>query len=178
MAGTLDRAQIRTLLAERAARMAAAHLSGGVRVVGGAAIALMSSDRRATADIDAQLLPAEGVRTIAAQMADEYGLGPDWVNEAAAMYVPPVGSEDWIPLMRMGDVVVSLGSAPMLLAMKLSANRGRRDAADIDFLLDACNVTSVEEAQSIYERYHAQDVLPESAQARVRAWLRSRDGAR
>ncbi|MHB1614759.1 MAG: hypothetical protein ACYCXA_02925 [Actinomycetes bacterium] len=54
------------------------------------------------------------------------------------------------------------------------ANRGRRDTEDIEYLLDRCDVGSVEDAQEIYECYHAQDVLTDSAVARVQAWLDAR----
>ena len=68
-----------------------------------------------------------------------------------------------------------VASAPMLLAMKLAANRGLRDSGDIQGLLRTCGVTSVEQAQAIYETYHAQGVLSSSAQARVRALLDQED---
>ena len=51
--------------------------------------------------------------------------------------------------------------------MKLRANRGRRDTDDIEYLLGRCDVNSVRDAQEIYERYHAHDVLTDSAVARV-----------
>lgn len=86
-------------------------------------------------------------------------------------YIPPVGSEDWIEIYRCGQVVVSIGSTPMLLAMKLLANRGIRDSDDIEFLLSACEITSVQDAQDIYERYHAQEMLSDSAIARIEHWL-------
>jgi hypothetical protein len=62
----------------------------------------------------------------------------------------------------------------MLLAMKLRANRGRRDTDDIEYLLGRCAVNSVQDAQEIYERYHAQDVLTDSAVTRVQTWLDAR----
>jgi hypothetical protein len=37
------------------------------------------------------------------------------------------------------------------LAMKLAANRGRRDTDDFESLLDRCDVTSVQDAQDICE---------------------------
>jgi hypothetical protein len=81
------------------------------------------------------------------------------------------GLEDWIEVHRTGEVSVSIGSVQMLLAMKLLANRGIRDSADIEFLLEACNVRSLDDAQTTYEKYHAQEVLSPSAAARVQHWL-------
>jgi len=68
-------------------------------------------------------------------------------------------------------VSISIGSPQMMLAMKLFSNRGIRDSDDIEYLLSTCGVTSVQDAQEIYERYHAQDVLDDSAVARVEHWL-------
>ena len=166
-----DADEIRALLTELARRLAAEGLHGGVRVVGGSAIALMNPERHATHDIDAVLVPAEPILHAARQLAAERGLPSDWLNDAVKAYVPPVGAEDWIEVLREGDVAVSIGSVEMLLAMKLYANRGRRDTEDIEYLLGACRVTSLEDAQEIYERFHAQDVISASAALRIGAWL-------
>ena len=58
--------------------------------------------------------------------------------------MPPVGGDDWVEILWEGDISVYVGSLRMLLAMKLYANRGRRDTEDIEFLLGACDVTSLE----------------------------------
>lgn len=162
------------LLRELAGRLNAVGVAGGIHVVGGAAIALLNSDRRATQDIDALLLPDAPVRDIAAQIGRERGLPSDWINEEAKAYVPPVGLEDWHEVFREGEMVVYVGSLQMLLAMKVYANKARRDTPDIEFLLDQCQITSLEQVQEIYERYHAQDVITDSAAARIRAWLERR----
>ena len=162
---------IRELLGELALRMSAAGIQGGIRVVGGSAIALMNPLRRATQDIDAVLVPAGPIVLIASDIALERGLQPDWLNDAVKAYIPLVGTEDWIEILREGDAVVSIGSSEMLLAMKLLSNRGRRDAEDIEYLLGECGISTVEEAQAVYERYHAQEVISDSAVARIRHWL-------
>jgi hypothetical protein len=51
--------------------------------------------------------------------------------------------------------------------MKLKANRGRRDAEDVARLLAVCKVTTVEQAQQIYESYQPQEVLPGEVTARI-----------
>jgi hypothetical protein len=43
--------------------------------------------------------------------------------------------------------------------MKLRAGRGRRDADDIDRLLDACEVASVADAVALFGRYFPQDEM-------------------
>ena len=173
----LDADRIRELLRDLAVRLAAEGIHGEVRVVGGSAIALMNPARRATHDIDAVLTPAEPILGAARAIATERGLPDDWLNDAVKAYVPPVGGEDWVEILREGDLSVCVGSVRMLLAMKLYANRGRRDTEDIEFLLEACDVTSLGQAQEIFEEYHAQEVIGESAALRVQAWLADRPQA-
>ena len=55
--------------------------------------------------------------------------------------------------------------------MKLKANRGRRDAEDIQRLLTVCRVKTVEQAQQIYEAYHPQEVLSGAVKARIEAYV-------
>ena len=96
-----------------------------------------------------RLQQADVVKAAAADVALAHGLPVDWLNDAALAYIPPVGADDWIEVVREGSVTISIGSPQMLLAMKLYANRGRRDADDIDYLLGVCGVTTVQDAQEI-----------------------------
>jgi len=175
MDGNLTPHDVDDLLRELVRRLQQSDLAAGIRVVGGAAIALMNDQRRTTRDIDAALHPADVVKAAAADVALAQGLPVDWLNDAALAYIPPVGADDWIEVVREGSVTISIGSPQMLLAMKLYANRGRRDADDIDYLLGVCGVTTVQDAQEIYERYHSQDVLTDAAVARIEHWLGRRE---
>lgn len=166
--------QVRPLIEELARRLAASGAASGVRVVGGAAISLHGLVRRPTRDVDAVFLHAGDVTPIILEMAEQFDLEHNWCNEAAKAFIPPVGLEDWIEVHRSGDVTVSVASIDLLIAMKLFANRVSRDWDDLHLLLDAAGVTSVEQAQAIYERYHAQDVIPDSAVERLQAWLDAR----
>lgn len=166
--------QVRNLLADLATRLNDAGIAAGIRVVGGAALSFLDDRRRTTTDVDAVVVPAGAATDIVAELAREHGLPDNWLNDAALAYLPPVGVEDWTEVIRRGEVTVSIGSVRMLLAMKLLANRGVRDSDDIAFLLDACQVRSLADAQAIYEEYHAQDVLSNGATARVQHWLHTR----
>ena len=171
MQAVLDPESVRELVHAFAKRAGDQGIRGGIRIVGGAAIALMNQSRHSTADVDALLLPPEDLLAIAAEMAQEFHLSAHWLNDSAKAYVPLVGLEDWIEIFREDEFTVSIGSPEMLLAMKLLANRGRRDTPDIEFLLEACGITSLADAQMIYERYHAQDVIPDAAAARILDWI-------
>lgn len=98
--------QIEELLIDLATRAALDGRTGAIRVVGGWAIALMNTDRRATRDIDAVLAPADQLLDIAHDMARLRGLKPDWLNDAVKGFVPPVGAEDRVEIHRVGDVSV------------------------------------------------------------------------
>lgn len=174
MPETMTPDEVRVLLEELANRLDEAGVTAGIRVVGGAAISILDQDRRSTSDVDAVIVPSGVAADIVAALAKERGLPDNWLNDAALAYIPPVGPDDWVEVLRTGDVTVSIGSVQMLLAMKLLANRGVRDSDDIQFLLAACNVRSLDDAQAIYERYHAQDVLSAGATARVQHWLDQR----
>jgi hypothetical protein len=163
--------EVRELLEDLATRLNDAGITAGIRVVGGAALSILDKDRRSTSDIDAVIIPAGVAADIVTDLANERGLPKNWLNDAALAYIPPVGPDDWVEVIRRGDVRVSIGSVHMLLAMKLLANRGVRDSDDIAFLLTACNVKSLDDAQAIYERYHAQDVISPNATARIQHWL-------
>jgi hypothetical protein len=171
MPSTMSPKEVRELLEELATRLNAAGITAGIRVVGGAALSILDEDRWSTSDIDAVIVPAGVAAEIVTDLANEHGLPSNWLNDAALAYIPPVGPDDWVEVIRRGGVRVSIGSVHMLLAMKLLANRGVRDSDDIEFLLSACDVKSIDDAQEIYERYHAQDVISPSAAARIQHWL-------
>ena len=173
MAASMTPERVRELLAELAARIAA--MSDGVtaiRVVGGAAISLLDPARRATSDVDAVVSGPGDVDDVVATMAAEHDLPADWFNSAVATWIPFVGPEDWVEVLRSDNVIVQIGSTAMLLAMKLRASRAR-DNDDIGFLLTACGVRTVADSQEIYEHYHHQEVLSSVGQARVEHWLAS-----
>jgi hypothetical protein len=166
-----DAAAIQSLLEALDEQLAARGTTADIYLVGGAAIALSFDATRTTRDLDAVFAPTTEVRAAARNVADQFGLAEDWLNDAVPGFVPPVGADDWVEIHRVRAVVVSIGSPEMLLAMKLFANRGIRDTEDIEYLLGVCQITSLAQAQEIYERYHAQDVITDSAALRIQAWL-------
>jgi len=171
----MSREAVLELLHDLAARLRARDVSVGIRLVGGAALAIAYYDRRATFDIDAVFSPVEPVLEVVAEIAAEQNLPSDWLNSNAMGYVPFVGPEAWVEVFADGDVTVSVARPEMLLAMKLAANRGRRDNDDIAALLEICEITSVEQAQAVYESYHAQGVLSRTAVARIEAHLAAQE---
>jgi len=146
------------------AKLRAAGQPAGIRIVGGAALALRYFDRRTTADIDAHLLPEEPIIKAAAEVANEQGWPRDWLNSSATIFIPAYGADpDWEVLYSDDDVTVEVASARALLAMKLNASRPGRDVQDIANLLVICDIQNVDEAEALLEEFYPGDGLPDKA---------------
>lgn len=61
---------------------------------------------------------------------------------------------------KKGGVTLFIAQTRLLLAMKLNSGRGRRDAPDIQILLDACGIESVASAMEVFDRSYPTEVLP------------------
>ncbi|NQX25968.1 hypothetical protein HQQ81_01200 [Microbacteriaceae bacterium VKM Ac-2854] len=93
-----------TLLRER-------EITAGIRIVGGAALALNYFDRRTTVDIDAGLQPGPEIEALAAVVAREEGWGEDWLNAKAMQFLPAWGEgPQWRTLYERHGIVVQVAS--------------------------------------------------------------------
>lgn len=145
----LDRNDIITGLRELIAELRAAEQVAGIRLVGGAALALHYFDRGTTQDLDSlHVHPGhdEAVAAAAMKVAQRHGWDPAWLNFQVA-------------------------SKEALLAMKLRANRPGRDTRDIRLLLGLCQMTRLEEVEDFYEEFYPADGLTSRAISMVTAIL-------
>jgi hypothetical protein len=111
--------------------------TGGIRLVGGAALALRYFDRGITADVDAVHI-VDGhddvVADIVRLVARKRGWVPDWLNfEVTRIDALPLWGRDveWVTLYAESGVTVEVASPETLLAMKLRAGRRGRDSGDV-----------------------------------------------
>lgn len=160
MADALDRDDIITGLRELVGELHAAGEVAGIRLVGGAALAIRYFDRRTTGDLDSlHVQPGsdEAVLAAASRVGDRRGWSAGWFNFAVehADSVPTLGRRavEWETMYDHDGVVVQVASKDALLAMKLRANRPGRDVNDIRQLLALCGVTTLEDAESHYEDF-------------------------
>lgn len=116
-------------------------------VVGGSAMALAFSTRRATRDIDAVFEPKLEVYDAAAQVAKRRGLPTDWLNDGVKGLLPGPDPQSRAVLDLPG-LRVSIPSARYLLALKVAAARVDRDADDIRLLAEICGLRTAEEILS------------------------------
>jgi len=148
--------------------------TGGIRLVGGAALALRYFDRGVTADVDAvNIVDGDNdlVADIARQIARKRGWVANWLNfEVTRIDALPVWgrSVEWVALYSESGVTVEVASAEALLAMKLRAGRRGRDSGDIRKLLAVCEITDLAVAESLYENFYPGDALPDRSMSMVR----------
>lgn len=137
--------------------------AGNLQIVGGAAIALtIDSQRVATQDIDGPLMPVETVRSAARAVAVAHEWHEDWINDAAAQFLPNGFGQkrpQWITVYQDDLVAIQVASAETLLAMKLHAAQKRlvRDADDVYILLRATGIGTVEDAEELYGAFYPGD---------------------
>ncbi|HXR21769.1 MAG TPA: hypothetical protein VN786_04355 [Acidimicrobiales bacterium] len=160
----MDRAAIEQNLTDLAVRLDEAGVEARILLVGGAAM-VFYYDRQLTVDIDAAVHPTE-VLAHAKAMAADKGLRPNWLNNAAAGFLP---HEDvpGAPVIEHGGVRVEVAEPGVLLAMKLRACRPRKDSFDIAFLLRRCDVRSFAEALDWLDRYFPEEEIPVQGEAMV-----------
>lgn len=136
----------------------------GIRIIGGAALAIRYFERRTTSDVDAQLFPEEPILRAAAQVAIEQGWAEDWLNSKASTFVPAYSADvEWEVLYQDDTVTVVVASAEALLALKLRASRLGRDEQDIATLLSVCGVSSFDAVEELMDKYYLGDGISDKA---------------
>ena len=180
MATTLGREDILDGLRALITELRASHQVAGIRIVGGAALALRYFDRGTTQDLDSLHIDPgsdDGVTAAAAKVAQSRGWDPGWLNfdVEKADAIPPFGRRpvEWETIYDHDGIVIQVAAKEAMLAMKLRANRPGRDTNDIRQLLRLCDVTTLDEAEELYEDFYPGDALSDRGVKMVVAILES-----
>ncbi len=120
-----------------------------VYLVGGAAIALSFDAARTTRDLDAVFAPTAEVRAAAAEVAGEFELPEDWLNDAVKGFIPPTPDAQQIVVYESEHLRVCTAGLEHLLAMKIAAARVEQDRGDLELLVSALGISTVEQALDI-----------------------------
>lgn len=115
-------------------------------------MAVAYNERRLTKDVDAIFEPKATIYQTARRMAAELGLNPDWLNDAAKLYLPGQDDRPVVVLERPG-VVVRVASPPYLFALKALASRVSRDEDDLRVLWARCGFQTVDQALDLVAGY-------------------------
>ena len=180
MATTLGREDILDGLRALITELRASHQVAGIRIVGGAALALRYFDRGTTQDLDSLHIDPgsdDEVTAAAARVAQSRGWDPGWLNfdVEKADAIPPFGRRpvEWETIYDHDGIVIQVAAKDAMLAMKLRANRPGRDTNDIRQLLRLCDVTTLDEAEELYEDFYPGDALSDRGVKMVVAILES-----
>ena len=178
MSGTaLDRNAIIIGLRDLVAELRNSGEVAGIRLVGGAALALCYFDRGTTQDLDVlHVRPGsdDSVAAAAERVALKHGWDAKWLNfeVTKADAVPTLGRVvEWETIYDEDGIVIQVASKQGMLAMKLRANRPGRDTRDIRLLLALCQVHTLEDAEELYEEFYPGDALVPRAEKIVNAIL-------
>lgn len=173
MAATFDRGDIVSALNELVDVLIQAGAQSQIRIVGGAALAVCFTREATTTDIDAFYGSDSAVEAAALDIARRRGWPDNWLNDNAKQFASHFETDDdWADFEVRDGVTLRIARAELLLAMKLFASRGIRDSADIDVLLVACQMATVEDAVELFERYYPEEELSERAMRQLNARLR------
>ena len=104
---------------------------------------------RTTRDLDAVFAPTTEVRAAARNVADQFGLAEDWLNDAVKGFVPPGADADQRVVFVSAHLRVCVAGAEHLLAMKVAAARVEQDRGDLAHLVEALGLRSADQALQI-----------------------------
>jgi hypothetical protein len=152
---SLNAAQVRELLTELGARLAAQGTEARLFLVGGAAMALAFSRKRITRDLDAVFEPKREIYAQAAAIAHERGLPEDWLNDSVKGLLPnKVPPVEGTASFSAPGIHVGVASAEYLFAMKAAAARLETDGEDLRTLAQELGITSSTQALDLVERFY------------------------
>ena len=157
----LNRDEMESALAELAGELNARDVKAKIYLVGGAVMVLAFDARFTKGDIDGAMFPTDEVLAVSAEIGVRRGLGAEWLNNSASQFVPVFKEPNWQPILKSGNVEIVAADERSMLAMKMRAGRGSRDRPDIVLLVKRCGISSVAEAQELYEEYFPEDPLPD-----------------
>lgn len=157
MPSTFTAPEIRRLLDLLESELTARGTAATMYVVGGAAIALSFDASRSTKDIDATLVPEDAVLEAARAVAAAEHLPPDWINSAAAAWIPALPTDPLGTPNRAGLHIV-IASPEALLAMKLVASRNR-DIPDIKLLAETIGIMDAVALANLVRDQYGDDQL-------------------
>ena len=140
-----------------------------IRIVGGAALALLYFTRPATTDIDSlefKTRDIEAVDAAISKVGERRNLPPNWLNTEVSRIdaFPSVGKEvEWETIFSEDGIEISVASAEALLAMKLKAGRVGRDTDDIRKLMKQIDISNLSQVEDLYSEYYPGEILSERA---------------
>ncbi|MDD2247718.1 MAG: DUF6036 family nucleotidyltransferase [Proteiniphilum sp.] len=123
---------------------------------GGAVMCMVYGARSFTKDIDALFEPKGLIYKLSREIAADYDLADDWLNDAVKGFLSD--KNDVKLYKKFSNLNVYVPSPEYLLAMKCLAARidSSSDVDDIKFLLKKMNILDYKKAEAIILKYYPQ----------------------
>ncbi len=135
---------------------------GEICLYGGAVMCLVYDARPSTKDVDAVFHPSDIIRKISKEIADEYELPHDWLNDGVKGFLVEHPRKVFL---NLSHLVVMVADSEYMLAMKsLSARIDGTDSDDIVFLINKLKIRTVEEVFRIIDKYYPHGIIRPATQ--------------
>jgi len=143
-------------------RLQQRNVKGEICLYGGAVMCLVYDARPSTKDVDAIFQPAEIIREVAKEIAKDFELASDWLNDGVKGFLVEHSRKVFLNLPHL---IVMVADPEYILAMKsLSARIDATDGPDILFLIKALKITTIEEVFRIIEKYYPRRIIKPATQ--------------
>jgi len=141
-------------------------VTGEICLCGGTVMVLAFAARPSTKDVDAIFQPVQLVRALAARIAEEQNLPPDWLNDAvkgfvSVRHVTTTGNLPQFPHLRLTMPVPEYLLAMKCMAARIGGTTGEpSDVADIVFLVRHLGLKSPKQALDLVAEYYPANHIP------------------
>jgi len=138
------------------------NVKGELCLYGGAVMCLVYDARPSTKDVDAVFQPAEIIRRFTEEIADEYALAGDWLNDGVKGFLVEHRRKVFL---NLSHLVVMVAEGEYMLAMKsLSARIDGTDSQDITFLIRDLKIKTLNEVLQIVDKYYPRRIIKPATQ--------------
>ncbi len=135
-------------------------VTGEICLCGGTVMVLAFTARPSTKDVDAIFQPVQLTRGLAARVAEEQGLSPDWLNDAVKGFVSArhevtTGNLPQFPHLRLTMPVPEYLLAMKCMAARIGGTTGKpSDVEDILFPIRHLKLTSPQQVLGLVAEYY------------------------
>ena len=137
-------------------------VKGEISLYGGVVMCLVYDARPSTKDVDAVFHPANIIRIAAREIADQFDLADDWLNDSVKGFIVDHTKKVYL---NLSNLTIMVADAEYMLAMKsLAARVDTIDKKDIEFLIKELNITDVNEVITIVEKYYPHRLIKPATQ--------------
>ena len=138
------------------------NVKGEICLYGGAVMCLVYDARPSTKDVDAIFQPAKIMREMAKEIANEYDLVDDWLNDGVKGFLV---EHPRAVFLNLSHLIVMAADPEYILAMKsISARIDGTDSKDIEFLINELKITTIEEVFKIVDKYYPRRIIKPATQ--------------